>query len=537
MPLDRTVRTYLLANLALVVVTAYFSVTYFHPDEHFQILEFVGHKLGTTAAPDMPWEFGARMRSWMQPAAYYALARAARVLGIRDVFFIAFLFRLASGVFGWFALSVMLRTTLRWAPDDEVRLAQLRATTLLGFLPFLAVRTSSENVSCSLASLAFCMVVDAVRAIDPGTTGAPRLPARAGLFAGLLFGLAFECRFQTAILAAGLFAWLWVFGRLRLSGAAGLFAGGAAAVALGLVVDRWGYGAWCFPAYAYLRVNLVDRVAATQFGSEPFYGYLYLLPANVLAPVVVVLMVAVGLTWARRPKHPVTWMTLPYALANCLLAHKEERFFFPMLLVSTSAVTLGLSPAGRTSPVPAALRWIARQGDAAARRIWSLRRSPLAALVVADNLAGMLLLAVYPLGWGADVTFYDYAYHHIEQGAHVWTRAGWGFPQYPFYGRGRWDERVPAGPGDVVEALRRGEPSYFVVPQPYENVPLQGVRARLVYSEFPGWEFAFVRGTVGPLLERTMRALECTPRAPKAKWLTVYRLESAGAASATGDAP
>jgi GPI mannosyltransferase 3 len=545
-PWTPRVRRYLLANLAFVVVTAYFSVTYFHPDEHFQILEFVGHKLGTTTAAELPWEFRAQMRSWLQPAAYFVLVRAAQTLGVHDIFTITFLLRLASGLLAWVAVGFVVRTTLRWSDDDAVRLAQLRATTLLGFLPYLAVRTSSENVSCSLVSFGFCVVVDALR--SPGARSAAPLSPRAAFLAGILFGLAFEVRFHTALLAAGLFAWLCVFRRLRAPGMAGLVAGGAIAIAAGLLVDRWGYGAWCFPAYPYFRRNLIEHVASTQFGTDPVYGYLYLLPANIFAPVVVVLMVAVALTWMRRPKHPVTWVTLPYTLVNCLLAHKEERLFFPVLLIATSSITLGLSPAGRASALPAPLVGLARRADAAARHIWQLRRSRLATIAIADSVLGLLLLAVYPLGWCADVKFYEYVYRHVEPGARLWMHAGWGFPEYPFYRRTPWEPQPlgPAGDGPAVARPRpgpRGEADYFVTPLPYEVADPRdlGAQARLVYSELPGWRHPIVRAAIGPTFERVMRALFPGPGTPKAKWLTLYRLESAGAdgtgRAAAGESP
>jgi phosphatidylinositol glycan class B len=527
MPSERAVRTALRIQLAAVAVTALFSVTYFHPDEHFQVLEPLGVKLGTTSDAQLTWEFGARMRAWMQPAAYFVIAKAARAAGARDIFAIAFLLRLSSGLLSWLALSAMVRTTLRWATDPVARRLQVLATTWLGFLPYLAVRTSSENVSGALFALGFC---SALAAVPPAASGAVRvlLPARAGLVAGLLFGLAFECRFQTGVLVAGFVAWLLVFRRIGPRGAAGLSAGLAAAVGLGLVVDRWGYGVWCFPAWEYLRVNLVDRVASARFGTDPFYGYLYLLPANLFAPVVLVLMLALALTWTRRPKHPVTWVTLPYTLVASALAHKEERLLFPMILVATSAVTLGLSPSERKTGRSAGLGRLARWADAVAARVWRLRTSPFAWLLVADDLAGMALLAVYPLGWNADVTFYDFAYHQVEPGARIWTREGWGFPDYPFYRREPWQPEVTAAGADIDLALRRGEPSYFVTPFPFEPVELKGAaaKARLVYSEFPGWTSPAVRSAVGPVLERFVRAVDAVPHGPRPKWLTAYRLET-----------
>jgi phosphatidylinositol glycan class B len=55
---------------------AWLSQGYFHPDEYFQTVEFASYKLGVTAQAELPWEFAERMRPFLQPATYYALARA-----------------------------------------------------------------------------------------------------------------------------------------------------------------------------------------------------------------------------------------------------------------------------------------------------------------------------------------------------------------------------------------------------------------------------------------------------------------------------
>jgi GPI mannosyltransferase 3 len=532
-PSPRAVRSYLIAHGLLLVVTAYFSVTYFHPDEHFQILEFAGYKLGTTTATELVWEFHDRMRAWFQPAAYYVIARAAQGLGIRDIFVIALLLRLASGLVAWVAVARIVRTSLGWSPDATGRLIQLRATTLLGFLPFLSVRTSAENVSGALFTIGFCTVLDALRP----TALVRHLPARVGLAAGLLLGLSFECRFQTGILVAGLLAWLLFARRVRVPGVVALGSGIAVAILIGLLVDRWGYGEWTFPPYHYVRRNLFDD-AARQFGTDPFLGYVYLLPSNIFAPVVIVLILALLLAWIRHPMHPVTWVTLPFAFVSSVLAHKEERFFFPMLLVSTTAVTLGLSPAPRLSALPARLGAIARRADAFAAGLWRRRGSNVAAFVVVNNLAGLLLLALYPLGWCANVVFYDYVYHHVEPGAHIYRRAGWSPPEYPFYRRFYWQVEPLADVREPAERVLRGEAAYFVTPLPYERIDAKdlGLTPRLVHSEFPGWQYPIVRGAAGPALEWMMRRLAPFPRMPKPKWLTLYRLESAGAPSAAADA-
>ena len=89
------------------------------------------------------------------------------------------------------------------------------------------------------------------------------------------------------------------------------------ALAIGALADHWGYGAWVFPPLGYVDVNLVQGVAAHQFGREPVFAYLYLLPAQIFFAITLVLMAGMVAMWLRNPRHVVTWATLPFVLAAC----------------------------------------------------------------------------------------------------------------------------------------------------------------------------------------------------------------------------
>ncbi len=53
--MDKVLRRSLLILTAVTIVTAWFSVTFYFPDEHYQVLEFMGLKLGITPASELPW--------------------------------------------------------------------------------------------------------------------------------------------------------------------------------------------------------------------------------------------------------------------------------------------------------------------------------------------------------------------------------------------------------------------------------------------------------------------------------------------------
>ncbi len=57
--------------LLVNVITAYFSVGYYHTDEHVHILGFMNYKLGQNPQNNLPIEFFLQMRSWMLPGFYF----------------------------------------------------------------------------------------------------------------------------------------------------------------------------------------------------------------------------------------------------------------------------------------------------------------------------------------------------------------------------------------------------------------------------------------------------------------------------------
>src|SRR5262245_39142750 len=107
--MDRMLRRSLLILTAVTVVTAWFSVTFYFPDEHFQVLEFMGLKLGITPASDLPWEYEARIRPWFQPLLYFLIVSPLRALGVEDMFTLVFVLRLLTGLFSVAALALFAR--------------------------------------------------------------------------------------------------------------------------------------------------------------------------------------------------------------------------------------------------------------------------------------------------------------------------------------------------------------------------------------------------------------------------------------------
>lgn len=401
----RLVRGHLAAVFVVTCVTAYFSYAYFHPDEYFQVIEYARSKLGFLDPTLLPWEHTQRMRPWMQPFAYWLVGRT---FGITDVFVFAFVCRLLTGLANLAALAAFLQTTLPWQPTADEKRLHLRIVTCLGFLPYLYVRTSSESGSMAALTLAFALLLDgALPTTDGRKWTVPALErVWPPLVGGLLCGLAFECRFQTAFFALGLMAWLRFVGRSSWGALGKMAAGGLVAVGIGALVDRWGYGVWTFPPWTYFQANLLEG-AASLFGSDPPLAYFWMLPANLFAPIVLALLFLALLAWLRCPRHPITWVTLPFFVLHSLISHKEERFLFPIAVVSTALVTMALGPSfGPGRFAPSITKRLAEWGFAHRWR-WPGK------LLAVFSTAMMLLLTFFAIGWNHNVRFMRYVHDSI----------------------------------------------------------------------------------------------------------------------------
>ena len=493
--MDREIRRSLLILAAVTIVTAWFSNTFYFPDEHYQVLEFMGFKLGSTPASELPWEFAARIRPWFQPLVYFLIAKPLQGLGVRDMFTIVFVLRLLTGLFSLGALAAFARAILPTIEGQDEKRAFARYLPLFGFLPYLFVRTSSETFSAAFFALGL--------AVAMGGKTASRLA-----LAGLLCGLAFESRYQTGLMGLGLFAWLAVMARVRAAGLAAFLGGGFVALLIGVVADHWGYGAWVFPPLGYVDVNLVKGVAAHQFGREPVFAYLYLLPAQIFFAVTLVLMAGMVAMWLRNARHVVTWATLPFVLAHLLIAHKEARFLFPLALLATAFPVLGFSPR-----LP---RW-----HRTFERLWRWRKSAVAKAVSAISVAAMIYFAFYPFGVRPHMPMAKYLYRH---GPGTVYSLGAPFQSYPLYRAAGFSSRR-LNAVQLSSLLDHG-PVYLISDKPVPPLLPSGAHATLVYSEFPLARFGYGQAGADYIAGYTAFArrhgfLKLLPL----YWYTLYRVE------------
>jgi GPI mannosyltransferase 3 len=309
----------LLSSVALLILAVY-SVGYYHPDEHFQILEFAGLKLNLTRAEYLPWEYHALMRPSIQPAIVVLVHRAFGLFGYTDPFTITIFLRMLSGALTFAAMWMIYR---RYTGDIREPILQkwfLLLSFLLWFALYNGIRFSSETWSGAIFIIGFSYLFSISR--KPGPMDY--------LFTGLLLGLSFIVRYQAVLLIAGFLAWFVIIRRERMANMAWMIAGILVAVIAGIIIDRWFYGEWVLTAWNYFEQNILeDKISG--FGLSPWYFYFQDVFIRTIPPFSLVIILSFIVFLIFRPKDLLTWTLLPFILIHFFLGHKETRFFYPLI--------------------------------------------------------------------------------------------------------------------------------------------------------------------------------------------------------------
>ena len=426
---------------------------------------------------------------------YYAAAKSLIGLGIENPFTLATAFRAISGMFGWLAItSLMLSANVLFGPGRRRRFAVM-LLAMLWLIPYLAVRTSAESLSGDFFTFGVAMLL--LGSTAQGSTGQEELSATArsrrlfspaaALIAGLCFGLSFEFRFQIAFAILGVMGWVMYSSAEQMRPRIGKFAlicgGGLAAVVLGTLIDRWGYGQWTFVPWNLFHVDVVQGRPSLD-GTQPLWWYFTEMISNPLAPIAFLWTLAMVLTWVRYPRHIVTWATLPFFIGHSLVPHKELRYLFPLALLGTLMFAIALVPECELRSRPA---WLSA--------IWRQRRSRWAKALLAVNglgLAYACLVAHEP-----SLNFQHYLYDHYPHGCTMYvlgekTRSPFenvGATMY-FYRPPNFTVKRLRDDDELATILQRDAADCLVVRDrlgnwsPPDAAPAE---VRLIYHTYPLW--------------------------------------------------
>lgn len=302
------------------LIAALFSEGFFQFDEHFQILEFLGHKLNGTSPADLPWEYKEQIRPWFQVFLYYLVIYPLKALGLTSPFIQAIILRILTSLISVISLFYL---------KDVLELKEKRQNlvflvlSLSWFAPMIHVRASSENLSASFIFLGLGYLLKNLRSEC----------FVKGIHTGLLLGCAYLVKSQLSLAVAFLWFWLVIFNFKAWKISVGASVGILVCIGFGVVIDYWGYGEWTFSTLNYFKVNILeDRVSG--FGVDPWWNYFKYSFMKGIPVLSLPFILGTFYFWFKKPKDPITWLTLPFFVIHCFIGHKELRFIFLIVLLS-----------------------------------------------------------------------------------------------------------------------------------------------------------------------------------------------------------
>ncbi len=309
-------------SLVFFLISAWTSTIYLHPDEHYQIVEFASYKMGITQLTQLPWEYEAHIRSAFQPTMCYVLFKTFNALHIYDHYDHLLILKILTALFSLFAIGIFCLANLN-SIAEKFRKYYIVASFLFWYPYLYAVHFSSEAWSGDIILIGVSALLLFYQRNKPDRKN--------WIFAGIgvLMGLAFLCRYQTAIMTVGLIVWLASIRKENFRAIFSLLIGGALVLVFGILIDRWFYGAWVYTPWGYVDSAFIHK--HSDFGGSPFYMYLLWMFITLSPPIGMLAIIAFVLLFFKQTKSIYTFILLPFILLHFFIAHKEFRFFFPIM--------------------------------------------------------------------------------------------------------------------------------------------------------------------------------------------------------------
>ncbi|MEI8346630.1 MAG: hypothetical protein WCG27_04130 [Pseudomonadota bacterium] len=305
------------AIIVFYLIAAWFNAGHHHPDEYYQIIDYLLFFNGDKAADSLTYEFSLKMRPFFQPLLYWGIAKVYWAVGAKSPFVLAYLFRLLT-------VGVFLGGCVYWMKylkENGVSKLNLCLLPLLWFVPYFAVRASADSLSAAFIYLGM------------GYLYARRFHFRTYLIFSVLCGLAYLIRYQNLFFFAVAVCWLGWQKKLNLWQLL-VGVGICAFVGLGeFPANYLGYGEWVFSSYNHFYQNILAGKAA-GFGTMPLWGYLTLTFIKGIPPLSLVVITAFIYFWYTNPRSLLALSTLLYFIFFSLFPHKEIRFLTPLIFLS-----------------------------------------------------------------------------------------------------------------------------------------------------------------------------------------------------------
>lgn len=316
---DRKLQLVLLGGLIIQLITCITATGFYHPDQHFQIVEFSSYQLGNESGASSVWEFTHFVRPTLQIYVFSAYYEVCSFIGIQDPYLQLTILRIILGLAMLFLFNLI---ALYYFKNDNKKIlySVLLILNFSWILPYTRTLFNSEIVS-SLFFFGTLFLYDVKRKNSPGWVLLTLI--------GFLFGISFFFRFQMGFAIAGFGLWM-LFVEKKYARILPLVAGFLLALLINVYLDYRYYGEWVFTPYQYFFVN-INEGRATQFGTSSFLRYIGLLVAIITAPPFSLILFYYGIKAIfKNYRQPLCLAVFLFIFCHCLVGHKEERFLFPV---------------------------------------------------------------------------------------------------------------------------------------------------------------------------------------------------------------
>lgn len=321
-------------SLLVYLITSFFSEGYYHPDEHFQILEFCNYKLGKSPGSDLPWEFHERIRPSLQPVLALVMVKVFNAVSIYNPFTYALIFRMLTAFFSWFVVCKLCIFLIRDFSTDIGKKLFLFLNFFLWFIPSISVRFSSENYS----ALTFLSAVYLILQYGEDVSNGKFVKLSS---AGLLLGFSFFFRFQIAFSILGLGLWLVLIKKIHKPDLLILIVSAVCSISFCVYLDYWFYGEFELTPINYFVANIVENKAA-NWATYPWWYYFNLFILQAIFPISLLLLGAFFVGLYRKTISVFAWCLIPFLIAHFAVGHKEMRFMFPMVFSFLYLTAMGI---------------------------------------------------------------------------------------------------------------------------------------------------------------------------------------------------
>jgi len=320
----KTINKIVLYIIGVALVFSYFNTAinshgFYHADEHYQVLEFAGAKLGFTDFESLPWEYKAKLRSGLQPFVAWCFIKGMEGVNISDPYMQTFVLRLFSMFLALCSVFCLFKLLKGYLKHEYSKLFFALASLMLWFLPQQYVRFSSENLSIAVFIIGITVLFHSKKS-----------NLLKYMFSGVLLGLSFGLRFHAGLLILALFLWLLIIHREKILNLVYLIAGLLFAFMLIIAVDFWLYNEFTFSALNYLKAALFNE-SPIKFSKDPWTFYVKKIVFGSFAFNGILIALASAFFVLKKPKHIVTWLVIPFLIVHFIFSHKEIRFLFPLM--------------------------------------------------------------------------------------------------------------------------------------------------------------------------------------------------------------